>query len=87
MTPYELKDKVESTRSTSKFFCRENMKFAGDTMRNYGVGRATIQTWTDPEPIEVWELYRKKPVKCGLMNSAYFRKETFEQTFSKQEEA
>ena len=83
MTPYDLKDKLESTRSTSKFFCRENMKFAGDTMRNYGVLSATIQTWTDPEPVEVWELYRKRPVKHGLMRSAYFRKDNFHQTFKK----
>ena len=83
MTPYDLKDKVESTRSTSKFFCRENMKFSGDTMSNYGVLSATIQTWTDPEPVEVWELYRKRPVKDGLTRSAYFRKDNFHQTFKK----
>ena len=83
MTPYALKNKVESTPSISMFFCRENMKFSGDTMRNYGVMSTTIQTWTDPDPVEVWELYRKRPVKDGLTRSAYFRKDNFHQTFKK----
>lgn len=84
MTPSQLKSKVEETRSSSKFFTRENMEFAGDTMSNYGVIETTIETWTDDKPVEVYELYRKRPVKYGLMKSAYFRKDTFEQTFQKQ---
>ena len=82
MTPSQLKAHVEQTRSSSKFFCRENMRFAGDRMSNYGVRETAIDTWTE-EDVPVYELYRRKPVKGGLQSSAYFRKDTFEQTFPK----
>jgi len=75
MTPSELKYHV--TETGSHFFDRESMKFFGDTMANYGVRDSIIETWTDPEPVEVWELYRKRPVKLGNRESAYFDKVTF----------
>lgn len=80
MNASELKYHVETTRHDSKFFCRENMKFAGDTMRNYGVRSATI-TDHSGNTIVCWELYRRRPVKHGLRSSAYFCKETFRQVF------
>jgi hypothetical protein len=86
MTPSELKYRVEVHDTETHFFDRKTMQFFGDRMSNYGVKSTTITTWTDEEPIEVWELYRKRPVKHGLIASAYFRKDTFERTFPKREE-
>lgn len=81
MNASELKYHVE-TKTTSNFFSRSTMKFFGDTMRNYGVSSAKVKTW-DGESIEVWELYRKRPVKHGLKTSAYFNKKTFERVHPK----
>lgn len=74
ITASELKYRVEATGS--KYFTRENMRFAGDTMRNYGVRRIKAQTRAG-DIIEVYELYRKKPVKHGLKSSAYFNPDTY----------
>lgn len=82
MTPSELKYHVESTGREAHFFTRKTMKFFGDTMRNYGVRRTTIDTWTE-DGVEVWELYRKRPVKHGLTASAYFEVNTFTRRFEK----
>ncbi len=49
-------------------------------MRNYGVRSTTIEN-SHGELVEVWELYRRKPVKYGLQKSAYFCKTTFRQVF------
>lgn len=70
---------IESTNPDSLFFSRNNMKFAGDTMANYGVKRTTINGG-----VEVFELFRKKPVMYGLAKSAYFHAETFKQVFIKE---
>jgi hypothetical protein len=90
MTPSELKYNVERGQDRF-FFTRETMKFFGDTMRNYGVrdGGTIPYHWDDdgnnysetPRTIEVWELYRKHPVKHGLDTSAYFDKKTFRRVF------
>ena len=72
MTVSELKQNMPTE---SLYFTRETMKFFGDTMRNYGVCSNTVND------IDVWELYRKTPVKCGLRTSSYFRKDNFEQVF------
>lgn len=81
-TPSDLKHHVEQTGSL--FFTRNNMKFAGDTMGNYGV-RA--------QPVEVenclgethlcWELFRKRPVKAEMKDSAYFDCKTFKKVSKK----
>lgn len=90
MTPSRLKYELENSGSNSHFFSRENMKFSGDTMRNYGVRSAVIRTnynadgaWMGKDGIdlEVWELYRRRPVKHGLKASAYFAKGTFVRVF------
>jgi len=81
MTPSQLKSKIEETGSP--FFTRNNMKFAGDTMANYGVYSEEIYTNSN-ERIHVWTLYRKKPVKGGLKSSAYFRQDNFKKTFIKE---
>jgi len=83
MNASELKYQVEKTGSN--FFSRDSMKFFGDTMKNYGVCSATIQTnydvagnWVENGvSVQVWELYRKHPVKHGLKSSAYFDRVTF----------
>jgi hypothetical protein len=86
MTPSELKYQVENAGHESHFFTRKSMSFFGDTMRNYGVCSATVRTNYDADgnyvgesgvEIEVWELYRKHPVKHGNQESAYFDKASF----------
>lgn len=75
MTPAELKYHVEQTGSC--FFTRSSMKFFGDTMSNYGCR----SSWLNGQ--EVWELHRKRPVKCGLQDSAYFSKTDFDRLFAR----
>lgn len=82
-TASDLRAFVEGCNENSKFFSRENMRGAGDTMKNYGVRRATIDTHSG-DGVEVFELYRRRAVKHGLRDSAYFRADTFAQTFQKQ---
>jgi hypothetical protein len=79
MTPAQLKQAVANRGTESYFFSRENMRFAGDTMSNYGVRSVTIQT--NAGPADCWELYRKRPVKHGMRQSAFFRKDTLCQTW------
>lgn len=89
MNVSELKYNVEQGKDRF-FFTRATMKFFGDTMRNYGVRSTTLQTHWDntgnnyseqTHDIEVWELYRKNPVKHGLKDSAYFDKKTYKRVF------
>ncbi|MNC14377.1 hypothetical protein D3C75_621530 [compost metagenome] len=87
MKASELKYHVEQT--DSNYFDRKSMKFFGDTMANYGVRSDTIQShyneagdWVEGGVmVEVWELYRKRPVKHGLKDSVYFSKATYEKVF------
>lgn len=90
MTPSELKYQVEQAGHDSHFFDRKAMKFFGDTMRNYGVTTCVIRShydlegnYADPEGVEleVWELFRKRPVKHGMKDSAYFDKKAFRRVF------
>lgn len=95
MTVYELKARV-STGFDCHFFTRKTMRFFGDTMHNYGIkDGGTIETHWDesgnnysetPRTIEIWELYRKRPVKYGLQSSAYFDKQTFRRVFKQRED-
>jgi hypothetical protein len=72
MNASQLKEQVESHNPDSKFFSRENMNWSGDTMGNYGVrGPFKLKDMRDSEH-EVYELYRRHPVKYGLTRSAYF---------------
>jgi len=94
MTPSELKYQIETHRTETLFFSRENMRFAGDRMSNFGVRSTVITAMTDtvnPDtgkyefaPTEVWELYRRRPVKTGR-GSFYFRKADFSRCFSVEE--
>lgn len=81
--------KVENRSEGSRFFTRNNMKFAGDTMANYGVRKTLVRTnydandnWVGKDggmEVEAWELYRKRPVKMGLQSSSYFACDDFRQ--------
>ena len=84
MTPSELKYKLEWAGHESNFFSHQTMRFFGDTMQNYGVSSAVVET-RDGAQVECWELWRKRPVKHGLKSSAYFDKSTFERVFPKQD--
>ena len=77
MTPSELKTSILAHDPDSHFFDRKTMKFFGDTMRNYGVRKTEI------DGVAVWELYRKRPVRRGLKNSAFFRVTDFQQVFER----
>ena len=85
MTPSELKYQVEIHGEEPHFFDRKSMKFFGDSMRNYGVRKATITTNLREPHTEVWELYRKRPVLHGLSSSAYFRADTFARCFKERD--
>ena len=78
MTPSELKYRVADTEPY--FFSRDTMRFFGDSMANYGCRKTVIRDKNDVEQ-EVYELWRKTPVKHGLQSSAYFDAKTFEQVF------
>ena len=80
MTASELKALTEETERY--FFTRKTMIFFGDTMKNYGVCSAIVDTHTRPA-VECWELYRRRAVKHGLQSSAYFDKKTLERVFAK----
>ena len=82
MTSSELKQLVENAGRESFFFARSTMKFFGDTMRNYGARETTIRTRSGKVP--VYELYRRRPVKHGLFDSAYFNRSTLEREFEVQ---
>ena len=76
MSPSQLKNLHLLHFPNSTFFNRANMRFTGDSMRNYAVRGYAIGAG-----IECWELYRKKPVKLGRTASAYFDKTAFKQLF------
>ena len=89
-TASDLRDFVEESGHEPHFFDRKTMQHFGDTMKNYGVCKVTIHVAYDAKgnyvgkdgvPCEVWELYRRRPVKHGLQKSAYFRADTFAQTY------
>jgi hypothetical protein len=82
MNKSELKANVEATGSN--YFDRDSMRFFGDTMKNYGVRSAVVDTYTQTS-VDCWELYRIHPVKHENQKSAYFRKDNFERVHPKLE--
>lgn len=82
MTASDLKYQVEQAGHEPYFFTRSTMKFFGDTMRNYGVRAAKVETYSG-EMVECWELYRRRAVRHGLKESAFFNKSTFDRVFPK----
>jgi len=85
-TASQLKAAVEAAGHSPYFFTRETMRLFGDTMQNYGVRAVTVRAQFDsagnycPTGIErrAFELYRRRPVRHGNQNSAYFDAATFE---------
>ncbi len=80
MTKSDLKHHVSQTGSF--FFERSSMKFFGDTMANYGVRSAVVSSYSQ-ENVDCWELYRHRPVKCDLHNSAYFARDNYRRVLPK----
>lgn len=79
ITAGELRGRVESAGHESYFFTRNNMKFAGDTMRNFGVRAAPRVIETYSGEYLCWVLYRRNPVKRGMQGEFYFDVETYRQ--------
>jgi hypothetical protein len=83
LTVYELRKKYEKScaraASGGHFFDRETMRFFGDTMQNFRVrdgGKVKAYTENGVEEVEVWALYRRRPVNGGLHGlCSYFTKE------------
>jgi hypothetical protein len=86
MTASDLKRLYERGNPEGYFFDRATMRFFGDTMRNFGVrdgGKVRSITANGIEEAEVWELYRKRPVKNGLHGHCrYFNKKEGREVFT-----
>jgi hypothetical protein len=78
-TASDLKFEIERLHPDSKFFSRGNMKFFGDTMRNYGVRQPRKIVDISGDERMAYELYRKQPVMHGLSESRFFDAETLTQ--------
>jgi len=79
MTPAQLKRKVVAADHDTFFFTRNNMKFAGDTMKNFGVREAVVDLNDGvTKDVKAWELYRKKTTPKGMKGSFFFDTVTFE---------
>lgn len=77
MTASDLKNRVSGTGSF--FFTRDTMKFFGDTMANYNVRSKPVTIVTASGVThECWALYRRRAVKYGMKDDAYFDVVTFE---------
>lgn len=69
------------TEAEPFFFDKKTMRFFGDTRSNYGV-RGPLEFKSNiGEEVIVYELFRRKAVKHGLKNSAFFRADTFARTW------
>ena len=80
-TVSELAYDYERCNPDGRFFSRENMKFAGDTMGNFGVDPFPVRFETySGRLVMCWCLYRKRktPKGFGPGGFAYFNCETFE---------
>lgn len=74
-TASQLKYWYEENYPGGKFFTRPNMRFAGDTMANFGVRTVRLRRkWGDDagKEFDGFELYRRRPVKMGNKRSFFF---------------
>lgn len=79
-TASDLKYAVEQAGHAPHFFTRKTMRFFGDRMNNYGIRQAReIETLYGN--VMAYELTRKRPVKHGLQDSAWFNAATFARVF------
>ena len=81
-TASDLKHHVQSAGHESFFFDRGNMRFFGDTMRNYGIRQPREITTNTGETAQAFELFRRRPVRHGLKESAFFCASTFRRLFT-----
>jgi hypothetical protein len=79
-TASDLKYAVVQANEEPYFFTRSTMKFFGDRMSNYGV-RQPREVKTHGGTVKAYELFRRRPVKYGLKDSAFFNSETFNRVF------
>ena len=70
-TPSQLKALMEQDPE-SVFFHKDNMKFFGDTMANFGLRQPIKVEDIYGNTRLAYELYRKRPVKKGLDSSSWF---------------
>lgn len=75
MTPTELKLNVETKGNSPYYFSRATMRFFGDTMSNYRVRKGKVNGRA------VYILIRKRPVKHGNQDPAYFDAENFDRVY------
>jgi hypothetical protein len=80
-TASDLKFAVETAGHEPHFFTRDTMKFFGDRMSNYGVRQPRQILTPSGDSVPAYELTRRRPVKHGLQESAYFHAETFKRVF------
>lgn len=89
MNPSTLKRLYIENNPSGHFFDKDAMHYFGDTMKNYGVRSASLQVrmigngYEYKKPVDCWELYRKFPVKNGLKDSVFFRKDNLKILLSK----
>ena len=84
MTASKLKALYESNARppAGLFFCRENMRYWGDTMKNFGVRDGGFLRLYSGGVVEVWELYRKHGRGYNSAgHCAYFRKDDGQEVF------
>lgn len=80
-TASDLKYHVEQAGHEFHFFTRSSMKFFGDRMSNYGVRQPVSVATASGDTVSAYELTRRRPVKHGLQDSAWFHAETFRRVF------
>jgi hypothetical protein len=82
MNASQLKALIESSRDDSHFFSKENMRFSGDSMGNFGVaGPIPMTNPMDSKApvILAWELYRRRANRKGLTGSTFWSVESTRQ--------
>ena len=80
-TASDLKHYVNKADHEPFFFDRGTMRFFGDTMRNYGIRQPCEIETHGGERIRAFELFRRRSVRHGLKDSAFFCAETFRRVF------
>jgi LSD1 subclass zinc finger protein len=81
ITPSKLKALILAKYPDNLFFSHDNMRFAGDTMKNFGV--RSVMLLVEGEEVPHWELYRKQPTSKGAKLSNFFNKETLKRYSTK----
>jgi len=86
MTASGLKEFYYANNPDGHWFDYKTMRFFGDTMRNFGVRDAgSIRALVNGRitEVEVWDLYRRRPVAGGLHgHAAFFRKDNGREVWS-----